>query len=72
MATKALAILALAAHAEAMGQVTVETYDLEVIEEILENVEAMVYNDTENPVAPMGTTTLGHGIDPDDFSVLDD
>ncbi|KAH8095406.1 hypothetical protein JL720_2704 [Aureococcus anophagefferens] len=32
----------------------------------------MVYNHTYTPSAPIGTTTLGHGVDPDDYSTLDD
>ncbi|KAH8058433.1 hypothetical protein JL722_6296 [Aureococcus anophagefferens] len=46
--------------------------DLESIEATLDHVEKMVYNHTYTPSAPIGTTTLGHGVDPDDYSTLDD
>ncbi|KAH8095404.1 hypothetical protein JL720_2702 [Aureococcus anophagefferens] len=68
------AILALAVGAAAFGSSSSATSseDLESIEATLDHVEEMVYNHTYTPSAPIGTTTLGHGVDPDDYSTLDD
>ncbi|KAH8073575.1 hypothetical protein JL721_2878 [Aureococcus anophagefferens] len=68
------AILALAVGAAAFGSSSSATSseDLESIEATLDHVEKMVYNHTYTPSAPIGTTTLGHGVDPDDYSTLDD
>ena len=39
----------------------------------LDSVGEMVWNHTTKAqVAPIGTTTLGHGVDPDDYKTLDD
>ncbi|KAH8099130.1 hypothetical protein JL720_2110 [Aureococcus anophagefferens] len=68
------AILALAVGAAAFGSSSSATSseDFESIEATLDHVEEMVYNHTYTPSAPIGTTTLGHGVDPDDYSTLDD
>ncbi|KAH8099160.1 hypothetical protein JL720_2141 [Aureococcus anophagefferens] len=68
------AILALAVGAAAFGSSSSATSseDLESIEATLDHVEEMVCNHTYTPSAPIGTTTLGHGVDPDDYSTLDD
>ncbi|KAH8095411.1 hypothetical protein JL720_2709 [Aureococcus anophagefferens] len=69
---KHAAILALAVGAAAFGSSSSATSseDLESIEATLDHVEEMVYNHTYTPSAPIGTTTLGHGVDPDDYSTL--
>ena len=42
------------------------------MEATLDHVNEMITNHTTKLVAPVGTSSLGHGIDPDDFDVLDD
>ena len=42
------------------------------MEETLDHVNGLLINHTSKPVAPIGTSTLGHGVSPDWFDTLDD
>ena len=42
------------------------------MEETLDHVNDMLTEYTTNPEAPIGSSSLGHGVSPDDFDVLDD
>ena len=42
------------------------------MEETLDHVNGLLINHTSKPEAPIGTSTLGHGVSPDWFDTLDD
>jgi len=46
--------------------------DCGALQATLDHVNGMLTNHTTKLVAPVGASSLGHGVDPDDFDVLDD